>query len=320
MQTRVTPRLAVLGIALLLSLPLVVAGVTVGAGRPMCDLCHGSMTRADVSHRTVGCAACHSSGSAGAVGLASEVAYRMAPRSLVGTSSGPVVETSREACLACHAEVLESVTATGGLRISHRYCAAAASCDACHALVAHGGGVRWQRGPVMEDCTSCHVRQKIGVGCGMCHSEQEESERVAIGPWQVTHGANWRKTHGLGRLESCVICHPRDYCVRCHKVAVPHEESFGSTHGASAIADRPACLSCHGTGRFCDGCHRMPMPHPAGFLGRHSTVAMTIDDPICARCHPREMCVRCHNTHIHPGFAAVRARQRALREQGVSGE
>ena len=283
----------------------VAAGV--GSSSGVCESCHRAVVVATEksAHAAVPCSDCHAPG-AEAVGFRADVILRMYPSKLLGGEpSGAVRETSRKACLTCHGSVLSAVTQAGprGLRINHAACATEATCDSCHSATAHGAEVRWVRGPVMEDCIACHREQAVTTECTVCHEGRNETERLATGPWQVTHGPKWRQTHGMGDLDSCVTCHPKDYCVRCHKVSVPHDERFGAQHGGIASADVKSCQGCHRSKRFCDACHGVPMPHPGGFLRRHSKDAKTVTNPACQRCHAVEDCRRCHERHIHPGNA-----------------
>lgn len=281
--------------------------VSVASSPKACVSCHRGLVAASASspHSSTGCVACHAPGVSGRVALSWAELTRMVPGALVGAKpSGPVLETSRDACLTCHEDVLAGLTSgTGGYKINHATCAPGATCDSCHSTTAHGAATRWKRQPIMEDCTSCHTRKGASVECATCHTGRDRKERVAVGPWQVTHGPNWQQTHGLGALDSCVTCHPRDYCVRCHGVEVPHPATFGSEHGQAAIADRASCTVCHKSAALCDSCHGVAMPHADGYLKIHSTEAKSIDNPRCMRCHSVLDCVRCHERHVHPGNA-----------------
>lgn len=302
-------RILPFGIVVLLALLGFVATWT-ASSQSACVACHRSYLEAGrtTAHAHTGCLACHGPGVAGRIALGSIVFGRMTPARLLGrVPAGPVSEVSRSACLRCHAAIEES-TAAGrtGLRIKHATCAVGVSCDSCHSATAHGKLTRWLREPVMQDCTACHVAEKVSVACDTCHiARTATAERLANGPWQVTHGANWVKTHGMGDLDSCVACHPSDYCVRCHDVPIPHPVTFGAQHGQLALKNRSSCLQCHKSGTFCSSCHRYPMPHPSGFLQTHPRVAKTSENPDCLRCHTKAACNGCHIAHIHPGFLAV---------------
>lgn len=286
---------------------LFAAVVAAGSSPRACSACHGEIAKAQQAsaHASTGCYRCHAPGIADKVAFKATELFVMYPAALTGGGlSGPVAETPRDGCLSCHRDVLDEVApGNSGIRIDHAECAPGATCDSCHAPTAHGKQVRWARQPVMEDCTSCHKEQDASIECDTCHAGKLQTERLAAGPWQVTHGPDWEQVHGMGDLESCSTCHAEDYCVKCHKVEVPHTKTFGSEHGAAAIADKKSCFDCHKSKAYCDSCHGIEMPHPAGFLERHSRVAVNVFDPACERCHAPEDCERCHKRHVHPGFA-----------------
>jgi hypothetical protein len=229
--------------------------------------------------------------------------FVMYPGQIFGADpDGPADETARGACLGCHEPVLNGTIESLGIRINHGVCAPTGTCDACHSGVAHGEQVRWLREPVMEECVACHRAASATDACDACHQGKSETERLSTGPWQVTHGANWKQTHGMGSLKSCSVCHPQDYCVRCHGTELPHSVDFGTTHGNDAIAENASCGSCHETASFCEPCHAAPMPHPDGFLIEHSGIAKGYEDESCLKlCHRQEDCADCHVAHTHPG-------------------
>lgn len=283
------------------------AVVVVGSQPAACVSCHKAQGayRLNSSHSKVSCYECHLTSSYWSYPAAkiAEIG-RMYPAQLLhgGKLTGPVTVTSRQACLHCHAGVLDAVAEGNGLRILHAKCAVGASCDQCHSQVPHGKASRLPRTPVMDDCVACHKREGASVKCTACHSEtKRETERSVSAPWQVTHGRNWQSTHGMGDLDSCSTCHAPTYCVRCHGVALPHDAAFGAQHGQIAKTNPAACEGCHQTDTFCNACHGIQMPHPAGFLKVHATVAHGTDDQSCHRCHSKADCGRCHSYHVHPG-------------------
>ena len=154
---------------------------------------------------------------------------------------------------------------------------------------------------------ACHRTESRPITCDTCHLERGQRERVRTGPWQATHGPSWRKTHGMGSLRFCATCHPPDYCVQCHGTALPHDESFGSTHGATAKRDLAACKKCHDYETVCTPCHGVPMPHEKGYLKIHSSKTSSVNDPKCTKCHRVDDCVFCHVRHVHTGNARLPA-------------
>jgi len=228
--------------------------------------------------------------------------FGMFPAAVMGRGvQGPGTRIARERCLDCHNDVLERVVDAKGTRIRHGECAKDAACDTCHGTAAHGSATRWVRQPVMDDCVRCHLSRKASVACDACHTEKSSAQRLAAGPWQVTHGANWRKTHGMGDITVCSVCHPQSKCVTCHGTPLPHAEDFGRTHGASATSPEQKCDGCHDRKVFCTGCHGIEMPHPATFLAGHSKIAKSRQDKSCLKCHYQDDCDGCHEKHTHPG-------------------
>mgnify|MGYP001093813466 CR=1 FL=1 len=284
---------------------MLVAGV--GSSARACESCHLMSDHAEAlvgsSHENVGCYSCHLA--EGAWDWPAFKAFEigvMYPRALFDDGPhGSVYETSRSACLDCHEAILETVTKSEGLRILHYACAVGETCDGCHATVAHGPASRWPREPVMEECIACHLESDVDSDCDSCHLGKNETERLTVGPWQVTHGGSWRETHGMGSIRYCGTCHPDDYCVKCHGLELPHPVDFGRTHGALALTSQASCDLCHDVSTVCVDCHGLPMPHPNGFLEDHSSVADSIEDEVCATCHRSEGCLRCHELHVHPG-------------------
>ncbi len=293
---------------LLVALFLVVAGIGTSQ-KVVCSACHKAQVRALASgpHSEASCYGCHlESGAWSIPGQKASEWFRMYPAAVLSRKpSGPVLETSRHACLSCHEDVMDGdVTQSKGLRILHEQCAKSGTCDTCHSATAHASSIRRPREALMEDCTSCHRAEQASTDCVTCHTGKAEADRLTAGPWQVTHGPNWKKMHGLGRLDSCQTCHDSQYCVRCHQVPMPHGQEFGSTHGEYAKKSKAACLACHKAETFCTSCHGgTPMPHPASFLRRHGDIASDRNDPTCKRCHAIDDCDHCHANHVHPGNA-----------------
>lgn len=289
---------------------LVLAG---GSTDSVCAVCHNALADevGGVSgHEAVPCYACHlAQGAADWPAFKALELFVMYPRAAAGrtlsTASAPVVNG---ACLDCHDSILLGETESGGIRIFHGTCAMGRTCGGCHGADTHGEALRWPRQPVMEECVTCHKSEGVSTECDTCHSQRTEHERLAKGSWQVTHGANWSATHGMGTIEWCETCHPAGYCSKCHGVDLPHPADFGRTHGDLAQEPEAKCDSCHDATSLCDGCHGVPMPHPEGFLAQHSSQSSSFQDPRCVSCHIQDDCDACHEKHIHPGSTDGTAR------------
>lgn len=250
------------------------------------------------------CVACHvGSGSVERVRFGFYEAYGMAIP-LVATRGSAVSTVRDEACRSCH-DGLAGVQTANGLRIAHAKCAKGSACVDCHSVTAHAHGVGWPTTYHMDYCLRCHNTQKVSASCETCHVGKESRERPSTGPWAITHGANWRKTHGSGDMATCSACHPSDYCTPCHGPGLPHEARFFEGHGVTSLAKGATCKKCH-SGTFCTDCHGLEMPHPRGFVKGHSALVNRTSDDRCLTCHVKGDCDGCHVKHIHTGGAVPR--------------
>lgn len=287
-------------------LALLFAAVGVTSLPAVCAICHKSQSVATdkTAHASTGCYDCHvESGVWGFPAQKNAEFFRMYPKAVFSDGlQGPASTLGRSACLGCHEDVLKRVVSGDGLSIRHSVCAPGATCDGCHSTVAHPKNVRWIMNPSMEACVACHRARGASLVCETCHTSEPEERRSIRGAWQHTHGSTWRRTHGMGDQSQCGICHASDFCGRCHGAPVPHPVDFGATHGTYALRDRDKCQVCHKSEKdFCFECHKTPMPHPASFLKGHMTVAKSLSDPACIRCHVDTDCGTCHTYHTHPG-------------------
>ncbi|MCE5204300.1 MAG: hypothetical protein ABFC80_06995 [Coriobacteriales bacterium] len=295
-----------IALAIVIAILLVVTLVG-GSSSRACSSCHSMQPYADAlsssKHSGVACYDCHlTAGVWSWPSFKTTEMARMYPGEITGRGlTGPVARLGRARCLACHENVLDGPLTAHGLRIDHATCATTDSCDDCHSASAHGSVSRWPRQPVMADCTACHSASGAPTECSTCHDERSKTVRVAKGPWQITHGPEWEKTHGMGDLRSCGVCHPKDYCARCHGIALPHPLDFPKTHGRLAQEQPASCDACHDRALLCDPCHGIPMPHPATFRADHSTIATSRGDERCMKCHYESDCRACHEAHTHPG-------------------
>jgi predicted CXXCH cytochrome family protein len=273
---------------------------------PACTLCHSSATwvrdTAASAHADIACARCHVPPSIGSrLTFASRQVFGMTLR--IAPAPGRAAAAVRnDICLSCHEAVLKGVASASGLRVNHSKCAKGLLCSDCHSGVAHGASVRWRRAADMDRCLRCHSPEAALSECDTCHAAKLERDRLGVGSWAVTHGANWKTAHGMGDWGTCGACHPKDYCVDCHGVALPHGRDYVTTHPVQAVAAPVACRSCH-QDAFCSDCHRIEMPHPATFTPAHPALVKDKGDAVCVRCHDTTDCAECHVRHVHPGGA-----------------
>lgn len=294
-------------LAALLVLLALIGLTAVGSAPGVCSACHAMRPAAQGleagPHSGIACYTCHlDSGAWSWASFKARELGSMYPAALVGRGlSGADDGVADAGCTSCHDNVRTGVLKGKGTRIKHQTCSVGRRCVDCHGSESHGKGARWARQPFMDDCVRCHLKSNATVECDTCHAEKSTAERLAAGPWQVTHGPQWRTTHAMGDLQLCVTCHPSSKCVQCHGVPLPHPVDFGRTHGEQAKAEGAKCADCHDRTSFCDACHKTAMPHSATFLSEHSKVAKSRTDAACLQCHYDYDCAACHLKHTHPG-------------------
>mgnify|MGYP001095165674 FL=1 len=280
----------------------------VGSTPAACSSCHRASAEglAATAHADLGCYSCHAPSPGAVVAFKANELARMYSSQLTGGSveDAPAVRVGDSACRTCHASAIDAIepTVARGLRILHSACAADESCVSCHAVEGHGEATRTPKGPSMGACVDCHTTTEAPITCETCHTGGYERDDLLAGPFRVTHGAQWKQTHGMGDLRQCVLCHDQQKCASCHGPGVPHAADFGTTHGATSLTPEADCASCHRT-EFCSDCHGIEMPHVPEFLPQHSSLTTGLTDERCLRCHTSEDCMRCHVRHIHPGGA-----------------
>jgi len=302
-QTATRVVFAVIGVLVaVLALFVVAVGVT-AAVQPGCEGCHatgafGAATKAG-PHAEVECTACHGGGSS----VTSRVSFATAQVTgmyLPLRELDPSVASVDSArCRECHAEQLEQVAESSGLKILHSSCASTRECTECHSPTAHGEEVSWPRSATMVMCFECHGSGNLSAECDLCHAAKLPDERVKTDVFRVTHGPNYLKTHGMGDMNSCVACHESSKCAKCHGAGLPHPADFVSNHADSALSKSAKCTDCHAK-QFCNDCHGYPMPHPEKFTKGHGELVDRVGDEACKKCHDPADCTQCHEDHVHP--------------------
>jgi len=285
------------------------AAVAVAAtALPGCSDCHfkkpafAKATEA-TAHSEVACTACHVSTNSvvGRTKFGLYEAFGMwVPVLNPGASDS--TQAKDQLCLTCHAEGLDKTTESNGLRIKHATCAEGRRCVDCHSDVGHGKASKWARFPSMDDCVDCHRIENATLKCDSCHVGKVERERFSEAGFAVTHGPEWKSTHGMGDMGTCTVCHQEDSCVKCHGPGVPHDSDFIQKHGATSLSKGARCRMCHDA-TFCRDCHGMTMPHPKKFASQHSKIVKASGNDQCMRCHAASDCETCHEKHVHPGGA-----------------
>jgi hypothetical protein len=288
------------GLVLLLAVVLGATAVTL----PGCSACHDSkafVTQTQQSaHASIACARCHvQPGAAQRVVYAYHLVFGMTLR-VAPTGSGPVAGIPDTTCLSCHQVVMTKIITAKGLTIDHAKCSKGRLCTDCHSETAHGTALAWPRTFDMDTCLDCHTNDT----CDTCHKGKSTQQRLATGAWSVTHGPEWKQTHGMGDLKTCAACHTASECESCHGIPLPHDDTYIRDHPAEAATNRKDCAVCHKQA-FCDDCHGLAMPHPASFTQGHAAIVKKQGQTLCMRCHVQDDCDKCHVAHVHPGGATL---------------
>lgn len=313
-------------LSLLLALVIVGAVSAASAVSPsFCATCHEDEAQAlaESTHSEVSCDSCHRR--EGAAGL---VENRFWVAGMVIESpvraffpSGGKANVATASCLSCHASHMPATAVRNGVRMNHEAPVGDGwPCQRCHRNVGHAA--RSLASYTMGTCLGCHSTGPHNLSsCDTCHpvGERPSAVRAVPATWEITHGANWRQTHGMGDLATCGACHSRTYCVSCHDIALPHPPNYLSVHGDDVIKlGENTCTGCHDAAS-CDACHGgVEMPHPPGLLKSHSSEVESFGREVCERCHASASCEGCHARHTHPGIP--RERLQGLKERPVRGE
>lgn len=269
---------------------------------PGCEGCHmtGEFRTATLAspHAEVACTSCHATG-----GVQSRLSFATAQVTgmyLPLVPLDPSVSAVNSArCRSCHSPQLREVVSNAGLKIIHTSCAKTRECTECHSPTAHGTAVSWPRTATMDMCFDCHGTDDVSGDCDLCHSAKLPDDRVKTDVFAVTHGPNYLKTHGMGKMSTCRACHEPSKCSKCHGAGLPHAADFVSNHAGAATDATAKCTDCH-TEKFCLDCHIYPMPHPRTFTESHAKLVEEKGDTTCKRCHDPKDCTQCHEDHVHP--------------------
>ena len=208
---------------------------------------------------------------------------------------------TNDACLVCHDEIMDDITTTKSIKMSHREVIDAGwQCGECHGNTGHAlRGVKAKiQNPSMDKCFGCHQQRKKLKKCSTCHVGKIKSgapeDPIKMG--SAAHVADWNtEKHGQANNQFCRVCHETAFCKTCHKINLPHlKGSWPYQHSTAAVISPEACEQCH-SNKFCFDCHKMTMPHPPSFGERHAVAKA--DDTVCFNCHFRDHCTACHRAH-----------------------
>ncbi|MHB1322818.1 MAG: hypothetical protein ACYCXZ_00545 [Coriobacteriia bacterium] len=279
----------------------IVYGATAETG---CASCHDGEPfvagTAAAPHAGISCAACHmGSAPVDRLSFGFRRVFHMTIPLMSGEGRG-WEEVPDARCSACHGQIAEAPSVSNGLSMAHATCTEGLACTDCHSTTGHGAAISMPRVYDMETCLACHVSMS-STDCGLCHEGQLPSDRITSGTFAITHGPQWRETHGMGDATTCQACHSAASCEKCHGAGLPHGAGFVQDHAGYAASENAQCGTCHEQ-RFCSDCHGLEMPHPREFTRKHSAEAEA-NESLCVRCHAAPDCTQCHETHVHPGGA-----------------
>lgn len=292
---------------------LTVYGFAFTWSKSFCGFCHAKETKyftlKNKPHLRLNCLDCHKNRQVAGYFITRIEGIEMLFSFATGLYNKPIqAQIDNQACLLCHRQVAKTFTSRG-IRVSHKeFLSKGYLCTNCHNTIAHKETIAKKNYPYMDQCLECHNGDIASSNCDNCHTKDvEEKPRYISGPWAITHGRNWKKTHGMGNLKTCSVCHHKDYCKKCHTIELPHDKDiFAANHGKVALEFYSTCTSCH-MESFCKNCHQIQMPHPENFLPEHSNITKKIGKENCLRCHIEPNCDECHARHIHPGVAGVKS-------------
>jgi hypothetical protein len=177
-----------------------------------------------------------------------------------------------------------------------------------------------------SSCAKCHSDKKFCQDCHQKNQVMPASHKAANflkqpAPNIGTHASLFQKDGTV-----CTYCHAGDpntltttnFCLACHKIAMPHETGFGlkdstaapsGTNGGAHVdllqsgkSNTATCANCHAT-TDCDACH-----HKAGFIAgqswmkTHPAVVQKSGATGCydnknggtTGCHAEAFCSDCH--------------------------
>lgn len=273
----------------------------------LCGSCHtiekNYLSLNNSSHKDTSCFSCHREPGVAGFMLFEVNLLRMTASSLSQLYEKPIIAyVSDSSCLGCHRKIKKGIAVRNGIKISHKELSPGEPCTECHNTIPHGDAVKNKKYGTMEKCTACHNGQDAASDCQVCHEKNVKITKRRTGPWQVVHGSKWARTHGMGNLSSCSLCHAEKDCGKCHS-QMPHTEDWPYSHGKKAKkTGLDKCYKCHNES-VCQECHWLEMPHGDRFLPDHPKIYKEKGKKVCFNCHVKYDCDFCHSRHIHRAVA-----------------
>jgi len=303
-------RLLAVGGVLLLGLG-VLAVLQKGTSNPyFCALCHEDRLEVKAweasSHRRVSCQRCHDApGLAGVLSSKAKLAGFFF-KHVTGLYNEPVKSGGDldsaipdSTCESCHPK-WRTATPTKGVLIKHDvHAQRGVRCIECHNRIAHQGITGYRDHMRMTECFRCHGFEKTAKAPGKC--ESCHTEIFDLMP--ATHKTkDWepRLHKAAARKDTryCNSCHPRGYCISCHRLPMPHPTEWvktGHLHAKTGATNPNICRRCHPGDKFCSSCHHKPfMQDRVPWLKQHFKAVLKQGVYPCFRCHGVTYCSYCH--------------------------
>lgn len=270
------------------------------------------------AHTTVGCPECHDEPRpwydvGGTLAertneLSAEWAIHRAGAVSVDESSEDTSPTPipDEACLACH-DMSREITMRFGTLIDHaEHAERNGSCVSCHRYTGHPDPDAERPILLMQQCFDCHGHEADAKAPGTC----ETCHPPAFSLRPVSHNERevWRIDHGQAALsdrQPCAMCHEDEYCYDCHKLDMPHPDTWAAGtphHSDVAATDRALCASCHTEKPdLCSMCHHKEYDPAIGdWVKQHPDLVAKTGVIYCTECHSAQYCIYCHTTGQNP--------------------
>lgn len=177
-------------------------------------------------------------------------------------------------------------------------------------VVKNGAQECLQCHPNTNFCAACHTRLKVVPPSHKAvHWTHDYSNAIAL------HAQTFQKDGTI-----CTYCHGKGgtssaFCMRCHKLPMPHPDGFGPPQGAAPTKDnggqhaqmfqqkkvtKAVCQNCH-LQKFCDSCHhpqnassKLPWQAQPRVPQQHPQVVKAGGATQCFSCHQETFCSACH--------------------------
>ncbi len=173
------------------------------------------------------------------------------------------------------------------------------ACDACHPK-------GFQLVPATHRVSGWYKRFAESKGHAKAALEESNTVRAAAKlnaehePLDPEHAAGPVLTPS-SEINSCLTCHKTSFCNDCHKLPMPHPESFAKNHGREGTRNPAACGNCHARSAteasgtdFCNACHHPRSKPGVSWRATHRNAVIADGSKGCLECHDSRYCETCH--------------------------